>query len=68
MPNIVEGFFGSLGGRYYMFALTEAFHDGLREIEKMVICCLGFPKAWLIFTKQTVVFKIFLKTFCDELF
>ena len=38
VPNIVEGFFDIQEGRYYMFAPIEAFHDGLRETEKMVIC------------------------------
>ena len=38
VPNIVEGFFDILEGRYYMFAPIEAFHDGLRETERMVIC------------------------------
>ena len=38
MPNIVEGFLDIWEARYYMFASIEAFHDGLRETEKMVVC------------------------------
>ena len=50
-----------------MFASIEAFHDGLRETKKMVICWLGFPKAWLVFAKGIVgVFKMFLKMFFDD--
>ena len=47
---------------------TEVFHDGLGETQKMVICWLGFPKAWLVFTKETIVFKMFSKTFFDDPF
>ena len=36
MPNIVECFFDIQEGRYYMFTSIEAFHGGLREMEKMV--------------------------------
>ena len=49
--------------RRYMFVPIEAFHDGLRETKKMVICWLGFPEDWPIFAKETVVFKMFSKTF-----
>ena len=38
MPNIVEGFLDIYEGHYYMFASVEAFHDGPREMEKMVVC------------------------------
>ena len=45
MPNIVEGFLDMQEGRYYMFAPIEAFHDGRRETEKMVVCLLGFQSS-----------------------
>ena len=51
-----------------MFASIEAFYDGLREMEKMVICWFGFPKNLLVFTKETIVFKMFLKTFSNDPF
>ena len=38
VPNIVECFFDIEEGCYYMFSSIGAFHDGLREMEKMVIC------------------------------
>ena len=38
MPNIVEGLLNIKEGHYYVFASIEAFHDGLRETEKMIIC------------------------------
>ena len=38
MPNIVEGFPDIQEGRYHMFASIEAFHDGLREANKMIVC------------------------------
>ena len=52
MPNIVECFFDIQEGRYYMFAPIEAFHDGLRETEKMVIVDLDFLKPdWYLLKK-----------------
>ena len=46
-----------------MFTSIEAFHDGLRETEKMVVVDLDFLKPdWY------VVFKMFLKTFFDDPF
>ena len=38
VPNIVEGFYDIKEGHYYIFAPIEAFHDGLREAKKMVMC------------------------------
>ena len=37
VPNIDEGFLDIWEGRYYMFTPIEAFHDDLRETEKMVV-------------------------------
>ena len=37
VPNTVEGFLDILEGRYYMFSPIEAFHNGLRETEKIVV-------------------------------
>ena len=63
VPNIVECFLDIKEGRYYMFTPTETFHNCLRETEKVIVCWLGLPKAWLVFAKETVVFKLFSKTF-----
>ena len=38
MPNIVGCFFDIKEGRYYMFAQAEAFHDGLGETGKVIVC------------------------------
>ena len=46
-----------------MFTWTETFHDGLRETKNVVAGWFEFPKAWLELAKETIVFKVFSKTF-----
>ena len=38
VPTIVKDFLNINEGRYYMFISVEAFHNGLAETKKVVVC------------------------------